>query len=200
MISISELRDYLEIEDDQEEDVDHILARLESYAVAFVEKQTNRHFGPKGDVTVVVMGTTSQRLYLPYAVALPASSAITIVEERRQPGDTATEITTAASDGYILRTNGQEAWLVRKGGARWQDGYEYTVTFKRGYAPGYEPGDIRRIVLKLVELDWNSRGGEGVKSETISGYSYSGMTNEQLEDAIPGWTDTIESWRPPVIA
>lgn len=190
MLALEELKDWLKVEGD---DDDTALRALEQRAVAFLEAETGRYLRAAAETTVYVSGRGTRELHLPDPPA--AEAEIVQVVERAYPGDTGTTITAADDDGFVVRS----ASLVRKGGYRWQRGYEYEVTYERGYAadasePDYltdAPEVARQAVLDLVALKWRGRGSEALRSETIGGYSY---TRGALEE-LPGLEDAIRQLR-----
>jgi hypothetical protein len=118
------------------------------------------------------------------------------IGEAQYAGDTETAIT-----DYTLRTLNREALLARHGGVKWTRDYEYAVTYWRGYAAGDEPGDIRQLVLDLLAVKWGIRqsGGEGLRSETIGGYSWTRFGDTDMDAVTGGWA-TVHAWRRPVFA
>lgn len=159
MLIFDELRDELNV--DSTSETDYVEA-LEASAVAYIEKRTNRYFGPVAQTTEYVIADGSTKLWLAEAPStLPAS-----VIERAFPGATSsTTITAAADDGYTQRG----ICLVRKGYI-WSPGFEYEVTYERGYASGEEPADIRQAVAQLVGHWYENRlpvGDIGVSATAL---------------------------------
>lgn len=140
MISIPELKAALRLTTDAD---NGYLADLEAAAVDVVQNETNRYFGPVGPATEYLEGGGTRDLFL----SEPPASLPATVSERAYPAGTATTITAADSDGYVLRGTMK---LVRKAGLVWTFGYEYEVTYSRGYADSSEPADIRQAVTQLV--------------------------------------------------
>lgn len=181
------------------------LEALERGAVAFVERQTDRYFGPPEEVTEHITGNGSRRLWLrdhpvidddypPYG----DFGAVEVIE-RPYPGGDAT---TLEESVYQLRLSDREFQLVRLGDSGyWTQPYEYAVTYWRGYEEGEEPADIRQLVADLVVVRWNIRaeGMTGLRSETLEGYSYTRFGNSDVDSVSGGWS-TIEAWRRPVFA
>ncbi|GMV06723.1 MAG: hypothetical protein AMXMBFR53_29980 [Gemmatimonadota bacterium] len=121
---------------------DAYVTNLEASAVAYIQKRTNRYFGAEAATTEYVTGDGTTKLWLSEA---PTTLPSTLLE-RAYPGSTSsTTVTASASDGYTQRG----MCLVRKG-YLWTRGYEYEVTYTRGYAAGSEPEDIQRAVRGLV--------------------------------------------------
>lgn len=174
------------------------LVALEKAAVEFVQTQTRRYFGPVRDAEEVIKGTGLGHLWLRYVpVGEPDfdySGTILSVDERVYSGNDP-----IAVEDFEIRNLEGEVQLVRAGGTPWTDGYEYTVTYRQGYAPGEEPADIRQLVKDLVAYRWAQIGREGMKSETLGGYSYTAFDIEELGGIIGG-TDTIKAYRRLVIA
>lgn len=195
MITLPDLKDWLEVEGDEADD---LLTSLEARAVEFVERETGRYFGALENVTEILCGDGGGKLRLAEVpTSIPAS-----VQERAYVGADATTITASDDDGYELRTltlpSSNLAYLLRKGGCVWARGFEYSVTYERGYAAGDEPGDIRQLVLDLVQVKWAMRdaGGGVFRSESLGPYSYtladlSRLPGYRAEDA----QATIQRWR-----
>jgi hypothetical protein len=199
MIVLADLKVELDI-DASDYSFDAYLAALEPRAVAYVEMRTHRYFGPVASVTEYLRGQGIRELWL---LNLPATVPTSVIE-RAYPGATETTITAANTDGFVVRTDVREAWLVRKGGYLWTRDYEYQVTFTRGYAAGDEPGEIRQLVIDLIASRFAMReaGGAGVQSETIGGYSYrlGDFSDGDLSSLGPMASDTITMWTRPVFA
>jgi hypothetical protein len=200
MIPLSELKAYLGIEaTDQASDV--ALFEMEKNAVAFVETHTHRYFGPPAAFEEIIVGDGTRKLWLAEP-PLPDAEAeygtrVGTVEERSVPG--ADPVLLEERTDFEVRTPGHEGILVRWGGNVWTRGYEYTVTYWRGYPYGTEPGDIRQVVLDLCSVKHNQAGQEGVKSETIGGYSYALFTAADLGN-VPGAQATLDGWKRLVFA
>jgi hypothetical protein len=199
MILLPDLKIELDIEPG-DTTFDAYLTALEPRAVAYVERRTNRYFGPVVDVTEYLTGQGLATIW----PASNISTAPTSIVERLYPGGTEVTITPAATDGFVIRSEPRTAWFVRKGGDVWLDGYEYeTVGMKRGYALGSEPGDIREVVIALIRARLAQRelGGTGVQSETIGGYSYRlGDFSDGDLAALGPMMDTLDLWTRPVFA
>lgn len=194
MIDVSELIDLL----DGATDADTAeLVELEKNAVAFIGTQTRRYFGPIEEYAEVLKGTGTQNLWLTDIAVdqIPADyydALVVSVVERRYAGNEGTPVL-----DFEVRVQDGEARLVRTNGAVWTKDFEYTVTYWRGYAPGDEPADIRQLVLDLVTTRWNLRDLEGLKSESIGGYSY---TRFEVGDLDIEQQATIKAWRRLVVA
>lgn len=176
---------------------------LERAAVAFVETQTGRYFGPPELVEEFIRGNGSRNLWLrDHVTTVEGESgsgdddALVTVGEWDYPGGTGTDLVQDVD--FVLRQLAKESLLVRMANGAWTDGYEYAVTYWRGYQAGEEPADIRQLVLDLIRGRWAQRGAFGLKSETIEGYSYTRFDDRDL-DAMGGW-GTITLWRRPVLA
>jgi hypothetical protein len=143
MINLPELKSHLRIAASNTND-DAYLTQLEKAAVDFVEKRTGRYWGEVStdNITEIVYGTGTPHLWM----ADPPTTIPTSITEQAYPGATQTTITNTDTDGYVLRGTR----LVRKGGGVWTQGYEYDVTYTRGYTPGSEPDAIRHAVRMLV--------------------------------------------------
>lgn len=176
-----------------------LLADMIERAVAFIQTQTRRYFGPITEFTDYRYGAGGRSLWLTDRVIPDEYGEVMLLEERPYPGGTATPFLIA---DYAVRT-GPEASdvsrLVRLGGYVWTDTYEYAVTYERGYNVDNGPPDITQLVIDLVALKLKLRGFEGMRSETIGGYSYTRFGEGDL-DAIDGARSLIKAWRPQVLA
>lgn len=200
MIQLSELVAWLGNPSDPE--APGLLVGLEERAVATIERETARHFGPVATHVETLVGDGTRKLRL-----RERPTEITSVEERQRPGDAWTEVTDTADDGWELSTPPRlptPSSLLRKNGIPWRRGYEYRVTYEFGYAEGEEPSDIRQAVMDIVAVKYQERGREGVRGETIGDYSYSimatAMGTRQLFTMVPGLAETIARWRGAVLA
>lgn len=196
MVSLTKLRANVKAAIAVDNDV---LQGMIDRAVDFLETQTRHYFGPVVTVTEYLNGAGSRHLYLaePIAVVDSDSGDIT-VEERPYPGAVATVI---AIDEFQARPAKHQTLLVRGGssGAMWTRGLEYAVTYEQGYAVDGLPGDIEQLVMDLIALRLKFLGKEGMRSESIGGYSYTRFGEGDL-DSIDGAKATIEAWRRPVFA
>lgn len=205
MIAVADLKAWLGIAaaDTSKND---LLEALEARAVAYLEEQTERYFGPVESpvFSEILPGQGTRDLWLSeLPAAVPAS-----VSEAAYPGATSAAITGTAADGYVLRTRGSEAWLRRKGSYVWTKGYEYLVAYERGYAAGEEPGAIKQAVFDLVRIAYKQRDAAGagaIVSETMGNYSYrlsdaSASSDPQLRADAFSVAATIAHWRRPVLS
>lgn len=175
---------------------DALLADMEARAVAFIESQTARYFGPPIIAAEVVLGRGTYHLQLSELARLDSDTTIESVDERAYPGQTATVI---GEDGFEIREQKNRTYLVRHGGYKWTLGYEYEVTYERGYDEDAGPKDIEQLILDLLALRFSMQGREGLRSETIGGYSYTRFGEGDF-DSIDGSWPTIKAWREPVFA
>lgn len=148
MISVASLKAHLRVTHTAD---DVYIAELEEAAVGFVERWTGDFYGPEEEVTEIVPGTGLRALWLAQA---PAGSPVVVtIDETSYPGATATAIADVDDDGFEVRSRK----LVRKGGGGWVRGYEYEVTYTRGYAEGAQPEPVRHAVKMLVAHWYHSR-------------------------------------------
>lgn len=160
MLSVAYLKKHLRLEHTTADDM--YLADLEAAAVSLIEEYEGVHYGAAGSVTEHVRGTGTPDLFL-----AAAPTAVTSVHEASYPGETPTEIATADDDGFLVRG----ARLVRAGGYVWERGYEYTVVYTRGYAPGAAPERVYQAVREIV-THWyvnDTAAGERVIPESVLG-------------------------------
>lgn len=202
MISLADLKAYLGIDSDDTSE-DAVLTTLEANAVAFIQTQTRRYFGPPEEFEEILTGDGSRTLWLSeQPIDAPddqyAIEGKVAVDEREYPG--ADETALVAGEDFEVRTAGNEGRLVRLGSSgKWKCEYEYICTYWRGYPEGEEPKDIRQLVLDLVSTRRSIKGMEALRSETAPDYSYTRFGEGDL-DAIPGGRDTIAAWRRLVFA
>ena len=205
MISLAELREYVGITDPEDTSQDANLTAMEAAAVAYIQMYTQRYFGPPEEVEEIVEGEGRRRLYLRDIPIEPAPDEdyplsiepLTVVDSRTWAGASSVAIEETT---YDLRRDGLEAYLVRHGyRGRWECGNEYIVTYWRGYWPGEEPADIRQLVKDMVKSKYLALTVEGLKSETIGGYSYTQFSPRELE-TLGGAAGTLDLWRRLVFA
>lgn len=198
MISLDRLAAALEI-DDHATDAP-LLAEWRDAAIAFIQTQTRRYFGPVETFTDILVGKGVRRLWLTHRPFVGVGAAATTVQEYAYAGGTATDIVEGASSGFAVRVSDRAGHLVRLGASGvWTRGREYVVTYSRGYVEDGLPKDIEQLVIDLVGLRWHSFGDEVMKSETIGGYSYTRFEDGDL-DSIDGAELTLNAWRRAVFA
>lgn len=176
---------------------DTVVADMIARAVAFVETYTRRYFGLPETVTEFLAGTCRYDLYLSERPqTLDSEAADVAVIERCTPSSTSAAVTAF----QVRECDTYRALLHRIDGAVWGSGYEYAVTYIRGYLVDAGPKDIEQVLLDLVALKTNTRGREGIKSETIGGYSYTlGDFGNSEVDALPGAKSILNTWRRSVV-
>ncbi len=176
-----------------------LLADVLRRAVAFVERQTHRHFGEPAETQVIIAGNGTRHLRLPDPPSDPDYVSVT---EQRYPGDATTLLGTPGD--FVVRPVDTTAYLARAGGNVWEWGREYVVTFERGYQEDQGPADIEALLIELVGRRLATMGSDGLASETIGGYSYSRPAIHAFEDgdlrSIPGAVRTLDYWRLPVLS
>lgn len=175
------------------------LGNMIERARVFIEKTTRRYFGPIESYTEYVYGTGSRVLRLKEQVVISdpdyPEDSVTI-EERDYPGNTAAAVT-----GFLIRFQEEDkvSTLVRTGGGIWTKGYEYAVTYERGYGVDNGPPDIAQLIIDLIEPRLETVGEALLQSETIGGVSYTRFKETDLDLIDDGWS-TIENWRRAVFA
>ena len=184
MISIVRLAEALDVTD---EATIAKLADMRDAALAFIETQTRRYFGPIQTFTEYVRGTGTRSLYL-RDIPLVGGIYTTAILETDYPGATGSAVT-----GSVQLVHGHEAELLRAGSSGvWSSGSDYAVTYSRGYAEDAGPKDIENLLIELVRMKINAGGEEVMKSETYGGYSYTRFDEADLDDTASA---TITSWR-----
>lgn len=155
MIPVPELRAYLRLRHAED---DALLETLERAALAHLERETGRHFGPREQVTERLAGTGTAALWL--------------------ADEPAGEVVITDGTHVLLGWERQGRRLVRPLG--WDAGREYTATYTRGYEQGEEPADVRLAVMQLVALLYEYR------SPVIAGETAS-RAHEITADVIRSW-------------
>lgn len=175
------------------------LGNMIERARVFIEKTTRRYFGPIQEHTEYVYGNGTRVLRLKEQVVIadedyPEDSVT--VNERPYPGDAETAI-----DDFVIRLQEEDnvSQLVRTGGSVWTAGYEYAVTYERGYGVDNGPPDIAQLIIDLIEPRLGAVGEERLQSETIGGVSYTNFKETDLDLIDDGWS-TIANWRRAVFA
>lgn len=174
-----------------------ILEQMILQARSIVQTQTNRYFGPLVTQSDYLSGNGSRHLRL-HAIPIVVDDEYDLtVIEREYPG--ATTATTLDPSEYQLRQGDKQSTLVRTGGEKWIQGYEYEVIYERGYDEDDGPKDVEQLIVRMVEAELNLRGKTGIRSESSGGYSVTFATEASLA-SIPGAMDTIKAWRRLVLA
>lgn len=180
MISVAELRAWLKAPEAD----DPILEQLEAAAVAFVERQTSRYFGPVQETTETLDG--SGRVVLWLSEPPTKVEAVTLTLSTIAIGDSTQEL---GPDDYEVE--GRK--LVRKHGI-WPKGERAVrVHYTRGYAPGEEPADIRQVVIDLVAARYRQRGSEGIASKKVGDLAITFTAADAAR--VPGVAATLAAWR-----
>ena len=140
MIPLHVVAQYLRVEDASQAD---LVEELERAAVAFVERETGRYFGPVQTVTETFSGVSGRRLLL----RDKPTGTVTVTEN----GVATTDFT---ADGRVLLHT-----------VTWSPYVDIRATYQRGYAEGQEPGDVRALVLQLTAHYYENRIGAPVPGD-----------------------------------
>lgn len=154
-------------------------------AQALIESQTGRYFGLPTSTVEIVVGYGGYLLYLPDKL----QTGTPTVQERSYPGASPTAIT-----GFTVRQGRAATQLARTDGQRWNLGWEYEVTYTRGYVGNAGPADVLQLALDLIALRLAGQGQEGVQSASAGAYSYTRFGADDLA-ALPGAAAVLNSWR-----
>lgn len=73
------------------------------------------------------------------------------------------------------------------------------VTYTAGYEVGSLPLDIQQMVLDAVGEWWRARGNQGLKSESIDGYSYENWAQSDGRRFLADGMSTLSKWKHPVM-
>lgn len=155
------------------------IAAVERAAVAFMERETGRHFGEPTEFVERLNGATADTLWLK---EIPLEDPAILVETLG--GTTWTE-----TDAADYETDGTKLIMVN---GYWAEGNRnIRATYTAGYEAGQEPPDVREAVKQIAVAMWKAQKSSGMKSESIGGYSY---TREDMTK-LPGVRETIWHWR-----
>lgn len=201
MIKQADLEAFLKIAADTDT---ALLIALEAAAVRWLENRCGgRYFRESSEVTEYHKGHNQEDLFLEELV--DTGETVTVVEQAYEGDADAETITAGDDDGYVVRDDK----LTRKGGYVWTEGYEFKVTYTRGYEELGDttpddidaPPEIRLAVLQIVAFWYNSgklaAGASQLTSEKIGDYSYTRgpiLTNPQALEALPGVERTIDAY------
>lgn len=191
MISLEDLTAGLGLSD-LTTDEETALVALEVRVVAYLERETGRHFGPVQALVETLRGRGDPTLWLN-----ESPGSISQVRTRQVVGDAWTVITESASDGFEL--SGFE--LTRKYPYTWRSGSYVEVTYNFGYAVGSEPGEIRQLVMKIVKHEWELRVvPAGVMSESVGPHSKTYAAPDAIPDIdeLPQVRTMLLKWTHPV--
>lgn len=143
MIELADLKKWVGATHEADDD---LLADLERRAIAHLESETRRYFGPPAPVTEVLDGPgRDAALWLSDTPLSDPALQLDVWD------GTAWQV--VAADDYTVDVAGS---LYHSDA--WQRGRRlYRATYHRGYAPGQEPADIRGAVLQLVHLWYVNR-------------------------------------------
>lgn len=141
MISIAQLHRALKVTGTSQDDY---LAGLEAAAVSYLQRRLGWFIGEEEEVTEYIEGSGSARLWLNDEPA----AAIDEVLERVAPGADPVTITASGSDGFLHR--GKK--LVRKNALAWVRGYEYEVTYTRGYQSLEDPSPTNTPPAEVQQM------------------------------------------------
>lgn len=148
MISLKDLRRHLIIDDDLVSD-DGLIVQMEEAAVAYLQNETGRYFGPLAEITEVLSSNGWAPIWL-RAAAIPDSVETPVLIERRSFPNGAWE-TVPATDYEI---DGQRLYPL----AFWIPGVRtLRATYWAGYAEGAEPADVQQAARELVTRMYEKR-------------------------------------------
>jgi hypothetical protein len=193
LVTLSELKTYLGNAPASADDA--LLTQLLDDVEALFESATLRAPGwytaAALDATVVLDGTGSTRLYLPYPIA--AITSITLGYDTLETLDHTSRAVLVYGVGSRVVTRTDGGWFGTVGQARYVEVvYDHL---------GNLPEDAKLAIKSVVSSVYRNRGSEGMKSETVgSFYSY---TRDDLATATatdPFWQQAVINNTPAVIA
>lgn len=134
---------------------DEIIRRYEAAAVAHVERETGRYFGPPVARTEYFVGIGQREI----ALLSEPTGAVTVTVNGAAVDATAFEVR-----GRRLRHTSGWGYHTAFGPA------DVVVTYTGGYAEGSEPADVREAVLLLVQHWYAARtaGTPAAVPETLA--------------------------------
>lgn len=187
MIPLADIKTYIGLTATTAEE-DALLEQLEAAAVAHFERTTHRYFGPPVLITDILPGNSRAHLFLSEQ---PIEAEGVVVTERWRQSDDGTLLEDVALRSRRLVRD--TAFLL---------GYEYTAEYLAGYGAGEGdlagvtghdvPADVWRAIAEIVKASWQSRTtNEAMKSETISGYSYTRADGDAGTLALPPYAQQV---------
>jgi hypothetical protein len=193
IVTLPELKTYLG--DAPASDDDTLLTALLDDVEALFESATLRPPGyyqaAATDVTEILDGTGSSRLWLTYPIA--ALTSITLGYDSIETLDLTSRAAVVYRVGSRLVTRTDGGWF---GHVR-QAGYVEVVYDHQGNLPE----DAKLPIMEVVASMYRGRGNEGMKSETVgSFYSYTRDDAQTVAQTNPNWQLAVENNRPAVLA
>lgn len=179
MFTVDQLKAYIGPGGEIGTDEETVLAEIEERAVALVQTATGEFFGTTGTASYLLDGGGGVSIWLKHEV-----TAVTSVSVRPAVSAEWLELDSDAwsfGDPYTSR-------LLRVDGSEWPDGEALIlVAANRGYATDTEPGEIRQLVLDLV--NWQYRAGRKLALEDLGSPDVG---------RVKGWDRVINLYRGPL--
>lgn len=198
MILEATLIGYLGIDPDDEDAV-NVAVSYADRLLSWVENQTGRHFREPKEFVERISGDDTPAMWIREMPVDDGESdpAPMLSVDRREQREWV-EVDDLEYDLIDFLPVGPH--LIEHE-TRWKAGRRnYRVTYTAGYQPGELPGDIEQLVLEMTAHQYRERGKEGLRSETIGGYSYSRADGGGEEEFRDRWNRTLEVWRHRVFA
>ena len=196
IVTLAELKEYLG--DVPASADDDLLTSLLDNVEAMYEKDTLHPAGfyqaAASAVTVVLNGTGSSYLYLPYAI--DEITSIALGYDSASPLETlsvasASVVSYGVGDRLVVRTDG--GWF----GTISQRRYVHVVYDHLGNLPE----DAKLPIMEVVASIYRNRGSEGMRSETLgSFYSYTRDEAQAQAATNVNWQQSVALNRPVVLA
>lgn len=150
MISLADLKLHLKVDADQTDD-DTLIVEMEQAAVAYLQNETGRYFGPAAEIVEVLSANGWASIWLQAAPITDDEDYYPFVlEQRATPsGDwEVIESTDYEVDGYRLYP--LKYWTPGRRTLR-------ATYYAAGYDEGAEPADIQQAVRELVTKMYKHR-------------------------------------------
>lgn len=174
MLTLDEVKDWLEITDSADDDR---LEALMNRAIEAVQRELDWYFGEPRATSETLDGTGRASLYL----RQPPADGEVAVYERTGPTYSweVLETTEYENDGRGLHHRSQ-----------WTRGHR---NYRADYLEGFDspPGDVQQLTLDLIDAKWNADGHTGIRSESLGRYSY---TLADLQE-LPQWATVRNNWK-----
>ncbi len=179
-------------------------------ALAWIETQTGRYFREPREFQIRVRGGR-QTYWLPEIPVVEEAESeevyALVVHEKNAAGEW--ELVADSEYELIQPDMGrlyemptlefEGCWPDRWAPSWPRTGKNLRFTFTAGYEVGALPGDIQQLVLDMVSAWWADRGKEGLKSESIDGYTYERWASGDGTRFQDDWKSSLTKWKHPVL-
>ena len=193
IVTVAELKEYLGDAPASADDtlLGHILDNVEALFESATLRPPGFYTAADEDVTEILDGTGSSRLWLTYPIE--ALTSVTLGYDSTEVLDLTSRAAVVYAVGSRLVTRTDGGWF----GTVRQAGY-VTVVYDH---LGNLPEDAKLPIMEVAASMYRNRGSEGMKSETVgSFYSYTRDDAQTVAETNPNWQLAVENNRPAVLA